>query len=61
MTKNRGACALTRAGGSLYTIKLKLACRESDLGLSGLDPLAVPLSKIGTRLLASEIPVPILR
>jgi len=40
-----------RAGGSLYTIKLKSACRESDLSLSGLDP--VPLSKIGTRLLAS--------
>jgi len=51
ITKNRGACALTRAGGSLYTIKLKSACREPDLSLSGLDP--VPLSKIGTRLLAS--------
>ena len=53
MTKNRGACALTRAGGSLYTIKLKpeSACREQDLSLSGLDP--VPLSKIGTHLLAS--------
>ena len=42
---------LARAGGSLYTIKLKSACREPDLSLSGLDP--VPLSKIGTRLLAS--------
>ena len=51
MTKNRGACALTRAGGSFYTIKLKSACREPDVSLSGLDP--VPLSKIGTRLLAS--------
>ena len=28
------------------TIKLKSACREPDLSLSGLDP--VPLSKIGT-------------
>ena len=37
--------------GSLYTIKLKSACREPDLSLSGLDP--VPLSKIGTRLFAS--------
>ena len=42
---------LTRAGGSLYTIKLKSACRKPDLSLSDLDP--VPLSKIGTRLLAS--------
>ena len=42
---------MTRAGGSLSTIKLKSACREPDLSLSGLDP--VPLSKIGTRLLAS--------
>ena len=42
---------LKRAGGSLYTIKLKSACREPDPRLSGLDP--VPLSKIGTRLLAS--------
>ena len=50
-SKNRGACALTRAGGSLYTIKLKSACREPDLSLSGLDP--VPLSKMGTHLLAS--------
>ena len=31
------------AGGSIYTIKLKSACREPDLSLSGLDP--VPLSK----------------
>ena len=31
--------------------QVKSACRESDLSLSGLDP--VPLSKIGTRLLAS--------
>ena len=31
--------------------QLKSACREPDLSLSGLDP--VPLSKIGTRLLAS--------
>ena len=73
ITKNRGACALTRAGGSPYTIKLKSACREPDLSLSGLDP--VPLSKIGTHLfasrvakekigtllLASEMPVPIPR
>ena len=58
---------------SLYTIKLKSACREPDLSLSGLDP--VPLSKIGTHLfasrvakekigtllLASEMPVPIPR
>ena len=51
ITKNRGACALTRAGGSLYTIKLKSACREPELSLSGLDP--VPLSKIGTHSLAS--------
>jgi len=51
MTKNRGACALTRAGGSLYTIELKSACREPDLSLAALDP--VPQSKIGTRLLAS--------
>ena len=56
--------------GSLYTIKLKSACREPDLSLSGLDP--VPLSKIGTHLppwvakekiatllLASEMLVPI--
>ena len=49
--KNRGASALTCAGGSLYTIKLKSACREPDLSLAGLDP--VPLSKIGTLLLAS--------
>ena len=63
-----------RAGGSLYTIKLKSACREPDLSLSGLDP--VPLSKMGTHLLASlgskkekkgtlllasEMPVPIPR
>ena len=40
-----------RAGGSLFTIKLKSDCREQDLSLSGLDP--VPLSKIRTRLLAS--------
>ena len=42
-----------RAGGSLslYTIKLKSACREPNLSLSGLDP--VPLSKIRIRLLAS--------
>ena len=53
ITKNRGACALTRAGGSLYTIKLKSACRELDLSLSGLDP--VPRSKVGTRLLASWV------
>ena len=39
ITKNRGACALTRAGGSLYTIKLKSACRKPDLSLSGLDPV----------------------
>ena len=51
MTNNHGACALTRAGGSLYTIKLKSACRKPDLSLAGLDP--VPLSKIGIRLLAS--------
>ena len=51
MTKNRGACALTRAGGTLYTIKLKSACRKPDPSLAGLDP--VPLSEIGTRLLAS--------
>jgi hypothetical protein len=51
ITKNRGACALTRTGGSLYTINLKSACREPDLSISGSDP--VPLSKIGTRLLAS--------
>ena len=50
-TNNRGACELTRAGGSLCTVKLKSACREPDLSLSVLDP--VPLSKIGTRLLAS--------
>jgi len=31
ITKNRGACALTRAGGSFYTIKLKSACRKPDL------------------------------
>src|SRR6056300_322305 len=51
MTKHRGACALTRAGGSLYTIKFKSARREPDLSISGLDP--VSLSKIGTHLLAS--------
>ena len=34
----------------MYTFKLKPACGEPDLSLSGLDP--VPLSKIGTRLLA---------
>ena len=45
------ACALTRAGGSFYTIKLKSACRKPDLSLSGLDP--VSLSKIETHLLAS--------
>ena len=70
ITKIRGACALTRAEGSLYTIKLKSACREPDMSLVGLDP--VPLSKIGacvfafmggkgenrTLLLASEMPVP---
>ena len=33
------------------TIKLKSACREPDLSLSGLEP--VPLSKIGIRLLTS--------
>ena len=49
--KNRGARALTRAGGSFYTIKLKSACRKPDLSLSELDP--VPLSKMGTHLLAS--------
>ena len=31
--------------------KLKSACRKPDLSLSGLDP--VPLSKMGTHLLAS--------
>jgi hypothetical protein len=36
---------------ALYTIKLKSAWREPDLSLSGFDP--VPLSKIGTHLLAS--------
>src|SRR6056300_236068 len=51
MTKNRGACALTRAGRSLYTIKFKSARREPDLSISGLDP--VSLSKIETHLLAS--------
>jgi len=51
ITKNRGACALTRAGGIFYTIKLKSACRKPDLSLSGLDP--VPLSKMGSCLLAS--------
>ena len=44
ITKNRGACALTRAGGIFYNIKLKSACRKPDLSLSGLDP--VPLSKM---------------
>ena len=68
-TKNRRACALTRAGGLLYTIKLNSACRAPDPSLAGLDP--VPLSKlaflpslgakgkIGTLLLGSEMPVPI--
>src|SRR6056300_1683319 len=51
MTKNRGACALTRAGRSLYTIKFKSAHREPDLSILGLDP--VSLSKIETHLLAS--------
>src|SRR6056300_1308970 len=51
MTKNRGACALTRAGRSLYTIKFKSARREPDLSILGLDP--VSLSKIETHLLAS--------
>ena len=51
ITKTRGACALTRAGGSLYTIKLKSACRKPDLSLSGSDP--VSLSKMETDLLAS--------
>jgi len=52
VTKNRGACALTRTGGSLCTIKLKSAWRKpAALSLAGLDP--VPLSNIGTRLLAS--------
>jgi len=39
--------------GGLYSVFYLpcTACRESDLSLSGLDP--VPLSKIGTRLLAS--------
>ena len=32
-------------------VSLQSACREPDLSLAGLDP--VPLSKIGTRLLAS--------
>ena len=32
-------------------LELKSACREPDLSLSGLEP--VPLSKIGTHLLAS--------
>ena len=50
ITKNRGACALTRAGGSLYTIKFKSVRREPDLSISDLDP--VPLSKIETHLLA---------
>ena len=36
---------------TLYYHKLKSACREPDLSLSGLDP--VPLSKMGTHLLAS--------
>ena len=35
----------------LYTIKFKSARMELDLSISGLDP--VPLSKIGTHLLAS--------
>ena len=51
ITKTRGACALTRAGGSPYTIKLRSACRKPYLSLSGSDP--VPLSKVGTHLLAS--------
>ena len=39
MTKNRGACGLTRAGGLLYTIKFKSAYREPDLSLAvGLGP-----------------------
>ena len=50
-TKNRGACALTRAGGSLYTIDFKSDGGEPNLSISGLDP--VPLSKIETHLLAS--------
>jgi len=49
--KNRGACALTRAGRSLYTIKFKSARRKPDLSILGLDP--VSLSKIETHLLAS--------
>ena len=49
--ENRGACALTRAGASLYPIKLNSACREPYLSLASLDP--VPLSKIGTGLLAA--------
>jgi len=54
MTKNRGACALTRAGGSLYTIKLKSACREPDLTPLGLGPSSSVENRIiGTRLLAS--------
>ena len=40
-----------RAGESLYTIELKSACREPGPSLAGLDQ--VPLSKIGTGLLAS--------
>ena len=50
---NRGACALTCAGGSPYTNKLKSACREPDLSPLGLDP--VSLSKVGTSLLASLV------
>ena len=37
--KNRGACSLTCAGGLLYTIKIKSACREPDLILSELRGL----------------------
>ena len=59
ITKNRGACALTRAGGSLYTLELKSVCMEPDLSLAGFN--LVPLSKIGTLLLASAMPLPISR
>ena len=53
ITKNRGACALICAGELLYTITLKSGCRKPDLSLEGL--VLVPLSKIGTRLLASLV------
>ena len=41
VTKHSGTRAMTRAGGLIYTIKLKSACREPDLSLSephGLGP-----------------------